>query len=545
MADEEVLEQPSEQEEAQEGAGESEAAEPSLQAQLKEKIDVKLEDVGPLRKKVTVSVPREFVTERLDEQYGELRRDANVPGFRKGRAPRRLLEKRFGGEVGDTLVQQLVSSGLPGRRGEDRPQGDRRPHGLDPRGGKEGQTLVDVQKALESIDLPAEGNLEFSCEVEIRPDFEMPELENIPLEKPTVAVEDADVDRQVERLRGLRGHYHPVVDAGVEPDDMIMADIHMTSGGVEIKQEENVRLAARPQTLDGVAIDNLGDALKGAKVGDVRKVSGEIPDEYVKEEYRGKQADFEIKVRDIQRLHLPEMNDEFVKSIGFESQQELRDYVKADLESRLSEQLTQAMRGQVMKYLLDNTKIDVPERLSERQSARVLVRRMLDAYRQGLPPAEVDKHLDELKTGARQDTMRDLKLFFIMEKLAEQNEEIEISESEINTVIAGIAQRQGRRFDRVRDELARENGLVNIYMQLRDEKLLDQLITTARISEAKPGEPSAEIPAAKKKAAQKTDKGQDQASSSAAEPAASEEVESKPKPKRTAPRKKKEDTDET
>src|SRR4051794_16925945 len=112
MAEEDVLapqEEELEGEEEAAGETETEAAEPSLQDQLKEKISVKVDDVGPLRKKMTVSIPREFLSERLNEQYDELRRDANVPGFRKERAPRRLLEKRFGNEVGETLVQQVVS----------------------------------------------------------------------------------------------------------------------------------------------------------------------------------------------------------------------------------------------------------------------------------------------------------------------------------------------------------------------------------------------------------------------------------------------------
>lgn len=526
MADEEVLD-----EEQEEGAA-AEAAEPSLQDQLKEKIDIKVEDVGSLRKKLTVGVPKDFISERLNEQYGELRRDAAVPGFRKGRAPRRLLEKRFGSEVGDTLVQQLVSTGYMAAIEKTNLKVIGDPMVWIKEADGKGQTLVDVQKALDTIELPAEGDLSFSCEVEIRPEFDLPELENIPIQKPIVTVTDEDIDRQVERLRGLRGHYHAVPDGKVQPDDVIMADITMTSGGTELKKEENVRLAARPQTLDGVAIDNLGEALKGAKVGDTRSVSGDIPDEYAKEEYRGKKAEFEIKVRDLQRLHLPEMNEEFIKSIGFESTKDLREYIKADLESRLSEQVTTAMRGQTMKYLLDNSKVQVPERLSERQSGRVLVRRMLDAYRQGLPPAEVEKHLDELKSGAHEDTIRDLKLFFIMEKLAEKNEDIEVSEAEINSVIAGIAQRQGRRFDRVRDELAKENGLVNIYMQLRDEKLIDLLIAKAKITEAKPEDMEAAKPA-KKKAAKKAEAPE--------EPAASKEKpaeEPKAKAKRSPPKKK-------
>lgn len=527
MAEEDVLDQSDEQE--VEG-GEGEESKPSLQEQLKEKVGVKVEDVGPLRKKLTVAVPKDFISERLNEQYTELRRDAAVPGFRKGRAPRRLLEKRFGSEVGDTLVQQLVSSGYMAavEKADLKVIGD--PLVWVNEGGS--QTLVDVQKALDSMDLPSDTDLEFSCEVEIRPEFELPNLEGIPLEKPVVTITDEDIEKQLERYRGIRGHYHTIADGTVEIDDVLMTDVKMTSGGAELKKEENVRMPARPQTIDGVAIENLGEVLKGAKVGDVRNVTGQIPDEYAKEDYRGKPADIEIKIREIQRLHLPDLNEEFAKSLGFENLQELRDYVKSDLESRLNEQVQTAMRGQTMKYLLDSTQIEVPERLSERQAGRVLVRRMLDAYRQGLPPAEVEKHLDELKTSAREDTVRDLKLFFIMEKLAEKIE-VDVNEAEINSVIAGIAQRQGRRFDRVRDELAKENGLVNIYMQIRDEKIVDDLISKATVTEAKPGEAATEEKP-KKKASKKAE----------AEPAAEAEAaegegeEKKAKPKRKPPTKK-------
>ncbi len=538
MADEDVLEQQTDEEtgpEPTEGEGEK----PSLQEQLKEKIGVNVEEVGPLRKKLTVAVPREFITAQLDEQYSELRRDANVPGFRKGRAPRRLLEKRFGSEVGDTLVQQLVTTGYMAavEKIDLKVIGD--PMVWIREKGSDTPTLVDVQKALDTIELPAEGALEFSCEVEVRPEFELPELKNIPIQRPNVTVSDEDINRHLERVRGLRGHYHTLPDGAVESDDVIMADIRMTSGGVEIKQQENVRMAARPQTIDGVPIDNLGEALKGARVGDLRQVSGQISDDYVKEEYRGKTAEFEIKVREIQRLHLPELNEEFIKSIGFDNEQELRDWAKADLESRLSEQVHRAMAGQVYRYLLDNTKFELPERLSDRQTGRVMVRRMLDLYRQGMPPAEVEKHLDQVKTGAREDTLRDLKVFFIMEKLAEKIE-VDINESEINNVIAGIAQRQGRRFDRVRDELAKDNGLVNIYMQIRDEKIVDQLIAEATITEIKPAE--GEVGRA---AAQEPSEQTDAAPAAQGEVQEDEAAGAKSKPRRTPPGRQAGDSDAT
>ncbi len=504
MADEELLDQDAE--ETEEGEGAAEGAEKSLQEKLKEAIDVKTDDVGPLRKKLTVTVPEATIGEQLDQQYGDLRRDANVPGFRKGRAPRRLLEKRFGTEVGETLVQQLVTNSYMAaiERLDLKVVGDPLLWVKE----ENGETLVDVQKAIETMKLPKEGDLVYACEVEIRPEFELPEIEGIPVEKPTLTVSDEQVESTIDRLRRNMGTFVPVLQGGVEADDVILADIKITSGETVLQEQENVRLAARPQVVDGVVLDNLGEVLKDATTGQTRTISGTIPDDYAKQDFRGKQADFEIKVREIQRLQMPELDERLLHSLGFDSQEELRKWVRADMESRIGEEVRRGMRGQVYNYLLEKTSFEVPGRLSERQSNRALVRRMLDLYREGVSSSDVEKHLDELKTGAQEQTTRELKLFFIMEKLAEKIE-VDVSEGELNSQIAAIAQRQGRRFDRVRDELAREGTLAMLFMQLRDDKIVDHLLEKANVTEKTPEQITAEAEAKepeKKPRAKKTQK---------------------------------------
>jgi len=512
MPDEELVDEQQGEAEAEEQEQEGEEGKPSLQDQLKEIVEVNVEDAGPLRKKLTVTIPQDKIGEQLDEQYTELRKDAAVPGFRKGRAPRRLLEKRFGSEIGETLLQQLVTSGYLAAVDKINLKVLGDPLIWIKEKGAETETLVDVQKAVETMTLPAGEPLQFSCEVEIRPEFELPETEGIPLEKPVILVSDEDVSVQIDRIRRNRGSYETQPEGTVQADDVVMADVKMSSGETTIKEQADMRLAARPQQLDGVILEKMGEVLTGAKPGEVRKVSGTIPDDYAKAEFRGKQADFEIKVREVQRLRMPEMNADFVKSLGFSNEEELRKWVREDLESRLGEQLKRGLQGQVFKYLLDNAKFDLPARMSERQAGRVLLRRMLDLYRQGVPQAEVEKHLDELRTGAQEETARELKLFFIMEKLAEKIE-VEVGEGELNSQIAAIAQRQGRRFDRVRDELAKEGGLMSLYLQIRDEKLVDQLVSKAKITETQP--------AAKPEAGKKKRAGKEPAAEAApAEPAA-------------------------
>ncbi|NLX13070.1 MAG: trigger factor [Phycisphaerales bacterium] len=489
MADED-LQDPRMDEDGEVEAQDAESAadeneEKSLEEQIKDAVDVRVEDLGTLRKKLTITVPRDSLSEQLDKQYNELRKEAQVPGFRRGRAPRRLLEKRFGGEVSDTLVQQLVSAGYSAAldKADLKAIGD--PLIWAREKGAETDSLMEVEKAIDLIELPADEPLVFSCEVEIRPEFELPDMETMTLKKPAVTISEQDIEQYVERIRAMRGSWEPVLDEPVRIDDVVHADIKMTSGETVLKSQDNVRIPVRPQTVDGVVIENLGEVLAGANIGDIRTTSGTLSDDYFKVEFRGQPVDFEFKIHRIERLHLPELNDEFAKGLGFDSLADIREWAKNDLESRLHEQTQRALAGQVCQYLLDNTSFDLPQRLSDRQVARVIMRRMVDMYQQGIPPAEVEKLMDEVRTSAQADVARDLKLSLIMEKLDEQLQ-VEVGENEINGRIAAIARMQNRRFDRVRDELIKGAGLSNLYVQIRDDKIVAKLIEQAKVLDEEP-----------------------------------------------------------
>lgn len=492
MAEDEALKQPDDIEPEDTDVESTEAAteadeESSEMAELKEKLDVATEDVGPLRKRVTITVPREIIDEKLEKQYGDLRRDAIVPGFRKGRAPRRLLEKRFGHDVSETITSELLGTGYMaaiekvGLKVLGDPLVWCKPK--KPAAGESAdERLMSVRDAFDNMELPDDGPLVYACEVEIQPEFELPSLEGIPVKKTKVEITDAHVDQQIDRLRGMRGAYEPVTDRGVETDDRIEASVRMLVDGSVVKEQDHARLYARPQTVDGIAMENLGDELSGAKPGDVRRIKATVPDDDDRTELRGKAVEFEITIRDISRLVLPELTKEMIEPFGFESIDDFRKYVRADLETRATEMIRRSMRGQVYDYLLTNTQIDLPERLSQRQAARAALRRMVDLYRQGVPEAEVAKHMDELRTVAQNESVRELKVQFIMDRIAEKFETA-VSEDEINGQIAMIAQQQNRRFDRVRDELIRDDGITSLYMQLRDEKIVDQLLEKAVVTE--------------------------------------------------------------
>ncbi|MDO8629563.1 MAG: hypothetical protein Q7R41_03650, partial [Phycisphaerales bacterium] len=137
---------------------------------------------------------------------------------------------------------------------------------------------------------------------------------------------------------------------------------------------------------------------------------------------------------------------------------------------------------QIGEYLVEHTELAIPAGLSQRQTDRSVARRMIEMYRQGIPEAEIARATDEMHSKARDQVARDLKLYFVIEKIAEE-QGTNISEEEMNTAIAEIARRSGKRFDRVRDELSKGDGLASLYLRIRDDKVLEHLLTDADVTE--------------------------------------------------------------
>ncbi len=477
----------------QEGQDQELSDEEQAMAKLKEAITVEQEDIGSLRRKLTVTIPRDTLDDRLGEQFTELKRDAVVPGFRKGHAPLVLVEKRFGADVGEQLISQLLSSGYLAavEKEELKVLGD--PlfwvKVSEEREGENQQTekvetekLLPMDKALDELKLPKEGPLTFSCEIELKPEFELPQLDKIPVKKPSVEITDEDVEVEIKRMCMSRGTFEPVEDGAVELDDLLYVAMKMSVGDEVLASDDNYDMSARDMRIKGVPLAGLGEALKGKKTGESVTFEGTVPEDHENIDARGKTAKFEFTINEIKRLYVPGLDEELLTSFGYDTEDELRETMRYVLESRLDSTIKKGMRQQVSDYLVDKTTLELPEGLSQRQTDRSIARRMIEMYQAGIPQAELEKSMDEMRTRAHDQAVRDLKLYFILEKVAEDRG-IEVSEEQINSAIAEIARRSDKRFDRMRDELSKSDGMATLYLQLRDNLTLDALLEEAEVEE--------------------------------------------------------------
>jgi len=452
---------------------------------------VVVEDAGACKKKVTVTVARERIDAKLDEMFGELAGSAQVPGFRIGRAPRRLVEKRFGKEVSRDVRNSLLGEALGGA--------------IDKSGLR---TIGEPDIELDDIQLPDEGEMEFSFEVEVSPEFDLPELKGIKVNRPTVEIDDGRVDEYIDTLCKERAKFEQH-DGPAAEGDHVTAGATITGEGIERVDRPGLELRVAPGQIEGIPLVDMGKELSGKKAGQTASLSITVPDAHPNEQWRGKEVAVEIAISAVRRQVLPELDHEFADALGFDSLEELRSFVKERLESRVADEVNRAMRQQIQAHLLANTEFDLPEAVLQRHAARLMQRQYVDLLNQGVPREQIDERGAELQTQASERARQELKLQFILAEIAREKE-IEVTDDEVATRIANLAAAYNRRPERMRQELEQSGSLVTMPAAISEEKVLDLLLADAEITEVA-AQPDQEAEKAtkkkpKKKAAKKTAK---------------------------------------
>ena len=430
---------------------------------------VAIEQAGPCKKKVSIEIPEETIKNATDEQYNSLRKEAMVPGFRKGRAPQRLLEKRFGKEVTEQVKLKLLTDASDTAIKDNQ---------LD--------VLRDPDIDFEKIEFPAAGPLKFDVEVEVRPEFDLPKLEAIPVEKRKLKVTDKQVDGEIERLRKWSGVWTPRKEGEVELDDQIIADVVIKAEGIEEEEKlDNIEIMVRQSGFVGaIPVEKLDELLAGAKTGDTRQTSVDVPKTYFKEEYRGKKVDIRISIKDIKWLKPAALDENFLKRFTVEDKSELQEKIRDMLQSRLEQQARTEMTEQIYRYMLNNTDFDLPVDIAAENSALLLQRQYTSLLMRGLSREQIEEQMEQLRASSEQQAKEQLKTFFIMDKVAEKLS-IDVSEEEINGYIAQLAIQRGQRPERMREEMVRNGSLAQFRLQVREDKCIAKLLESAKITEVK------------------------------------------------------------
>jgi trigger factor len=429
-------------------------------------LDVKIENRGTCERHITVTLPREDIERYYDKEFSDLMPEAQIPGFRPGRAPRKLVESRFRKEVAGKVKSQLLMDSLTQIHDENQIA-----------------AISEPDFDLDAVEMPDQGPMTFEFNLEVRPEFQMPKWKGLKIEKPTHEIIDADVDRTLQRILANRGKLIPF-DGPAEPGDYVTVNLTFKEGDrvISSANEEVIRLRPVLSFRDG-KIENFDKLMTGVRGGETRSADAEVSADAPNFDLRGKMVTAVFEVLEVKKLEVPELTPEVLDELGgFELEADLRDAIKDQLGRQLDYEQRQRARTQITAALTEAATWDLPPKMLERQSHRELERAVMEMRRSGFGDDEINAYANDLRQNSYLTTAKALKEHFILERIAE-DEKIDAEEPDYDHEIRLIASQSGESPRRVRAKIEKAGNMDVLRNQIIERKVIDLILENATFKE--------------------------------------------------------------
>jgi trigger factor len=406
---------------------------------------------------------------------GEIAKIARIPGFRPGKAPPAMVAKRFSKEISDDFKQKVVTKAYRSALDQEK---------LDV------LNVVKVEEGQIATGSPAN----VTITLDVRPDFELPDYENLQTEVQPTDPTDPEVDAVIEGLRGERADFKPADRPAQKGDYVKLAYEGKVDGNPITDLAPDKQLYGKvPQTWEEVeganegVIPGLGKQLAGLKAGDKKDVTITFPPEFTPvPALAGKTAVYSVEVQEIRERVLPELNEEFFKSQQVDDLAGLQSQIRNNLKMQKEYQNRSAQRRQVTEQLAAKVDFPVPDSLVDAETQSVLRQFIEEQMRRGVPQEQFEKDKKELFEGAKKAAANRVKLQLIFAKVAEK-EKIEVTNDDLNNYLYREATRSGQKPDKLAKTLASDREqLRNVQQSIIFDKAVDFLVSKAKVSHVQP-----------------------------------------------------------
>jgi trigger factor len=418
-----------------------------------------------------VEVDAKAVDEIFDSITKGYQKQASLPGFRPGKAPRDLVLKKYEADIKDEVKRKLI--------------GDSYRQALD-----EKKIAALGYPDIEEIQFGRGQALQFAATIETAPEFQLPEYKGLPVKRENKSVTNEDVERAVKMLAQQHAKFETVARE-LTMGDVAVVNYTGTCDGKPITEtaptakglteQKNFWVDITPNTF----IAGFSEQLIGAKTGDKRTVNVDFPADFVTKELAGKKGMFEVEIVEVKEKIPPAIDDEFAKKYDAENLEKLREGVRRDLGNELNYSQSKAVRGQIVRALLDHVNFDLPETAVVQVTRNVVYDIVSENTKRGVTREMIEKQKDEIYSAAASSAKERVKLAFLIQRIAEQ-EKIQVSQEEVLKRAQSLALAYQIPFEKFIKDLQKRNGVNELYDQIAHEKVLDFLEINARIENVNP-----------------------------------------------------------
>lgn len=434
-------------------------------AKPKLELDVKVDTTSACERHVVITIPRSEVERYQKDAFNEIVPKAQIPGFRSGKAPRKLVESQFKEQVAEQVKSSLVMDSLQVVTD-----------------GDHFSAISEPDFDYTAVQLPPEGDFRYEFKIEVRPDFETPKWEGLQLTRPSCDLNEGHIDRHLSRTltRFMTGE---PIEGAAELGDSVTLNISFSEEGRPLGSlDEEIVVLRKKLTFGDAVIEDFGSLVVGKKEGDKFSTEITISESSQNEQMRGKKVTADFEIHEIRRIQVGEISGKQLDDLGFEDVPELREFVKAELSRQFEYHQQQALRKQIVEQLTKDANWEMPESLIRRQTNRELQRLILELQRSGFTSQQINGYLNAARLNARESTIRALREHFVLEKIAEDLK-VEPTPADYDREIELIAEQSDSSPRRVRARLEKSGQMDAIRNQIIEREVIVKITEAANVTD--------------------------------------------------------------
>lgn len=413
---------------------------------------------------LTVEVDEEQVAKALDQAFRKVVKKVNVPGFRKGKVPRPIFEKRFGVEV---LYEDALDILLPTAYAD---------------AVKETEIEVVDQPDIDIKQLEKGKPFIFTAKVTVKPEVELGEYKGLEVPAKDFSVKPEDIEEELKRMQKRQEVLEAVEEGTVEEGDQVIIDFE---GSIDGEPFEGGSATGHTLRIgSGQFIPGFEEQLIGMAPAEEKEIDVRFPDEYHAKELAGKEAVFKVKVHEIKRPHLPELDDEFAQDVSeFDTLDELKKDIENKLKEKAKEEEERHIRDSLVELATKNATIDLPPVMIEHEIDHMLEHFAQQLRFQGITLEQYEaftgQSREALREQFKEDAEKQVRTSLVLEAISKK-ENIQVEEEEIEAELKKMAEQMQRDVDEIREILEKQGNLASIENQIRINKTIDLLVSHSK-----------------------------------------------------------------
>ena len=413
----------------------------------------------PCECEIAIRIGEDLIASAKDEYYDEIVKEVAVPGYRKGKAPREVLESQFGDKAKDEIIRKLISIAL--------------------------KKIATAEK-FKIIAYPKVNDMQFSdkelklkIEVELDPEFNLGNYKGIKAKRTAFEIKDEEIKETIEKIRETFASFVPVAREA-KMNDYLIADYELELQGKPKEEHKDEWIFLHEHNTLG----DFSQKLVGSKSGDEKNFAVTLGSDHPNQELRGKQAQFSVKVKDVKEKALPEINDELAKLAGeFKDLEALKTAVREDLKRKKEQEQEAGVEHELLNFLVETNSFEMSRGVIERHLEKLVHDAINRMVQRGFTKEQAEKEHDNLQKEFRQEAQKQVRLAFILDRIAEK-ENMQVTQEDLNEHFDRMAQQYHAPIDKIKEHFQKEENFESLSEQIVNEKVFKFIKANAIITNA-------------------------------------------------------------